>query len=109
MAEETVNVNPDGSTTFEGGAGEESTMPPVEDAGADGAFEKAATAAAGTDPLFYLVLVALALGVLFFIYYRRSKEDEDDFFTNLDGEKVREVVVGLCYELVIQTNKRADK
>lgn len=87
MAEETVNVNPDGSTTFGGGTGEESTMPPVEDAGTDGAFEQAATAVAGTDPLFYLVLVALALGVLFFIYYRRSKEDEDDFFANLDGEK----------------------
>ena len=39
MAEETVNVNPDGSTTFEGG--EESTMPPVEDAGAEGGLPEA--------------------------------------------------------------------
>lgn len=88
MAEETVNVNPDGSTTFDGAAGDESTMPPADDAGAEGAFEQV-TAAAGTDPMLYLLLVAIALGILFFIYYRRSKEDEDDFFTNLDGEKVR--------------------
>ena len=105
MAEETVNVNPDGSTTFEG-AGDESTMPPVEDAGADGAFEKAV---AGTDPLFYLALVACALGVLFFIYYRRSKEDEDDFFTNLDGEKVRESSCWFRHGLVVQPSKRGDK
>eukprot|EP00429_Kryptoperidinium_foliaceum_P064744 CAMPEP_0176058710 /NCGR_PEP_ID=MMETSP0120_2-20121206/29254_1 /TAXON_ID=160619 /ORGANISM="Kryptoperidinium foliaceum, Strain CCMP 1326" /LENGTH=294 /DNA_ID=CAMNT_0017392241 /DNA_START=88 /DNA_END=972 /DNA_ORIENTATION=+ len=87
MSEETVNINPDGSTTFEGA--EETTMPPAEDAGAgtEEAFEEAAEAVAGTDPLIYLGLVAVVLGLLFFIYYRRSKDDGDDFFSNLDGEK----------------------
>lgn len=86
MAEETVNVNPDGSTEF---GGEDSTMPPMEDAGANESFEEAAQAVAGTDPALALLLVAVALGILFFIYYRRSRGDEDDFFSNLDGEKVR--------------------
>jgi hypothetical protein len=87
MAEETVNVNPDGSTTFESDAGEESTMPPVEDAGADGAFDEEAVAE--MDPMLYLVVVAAVLALLFYIYKRRSREDDDDFFANLDGEKVR--------------------
>lgn len=83
MAEETVNINPDGSTTFEGQ--EESTMPPMEDAGDAGeAFEEIAE---GGDPAIYLLLVVMLLGVLFYIYKRKSKEDEDDFFDNLDGEK----------------------
>jgi len=85
MAEETVNVNPDGSTEFGGGgAGEESTMPPMEDAGTDEAFKEAV----GTDSAFYLLFLAIALGIIFFVYYRRSREDSDDFFSNLDGEKV---------------------
>jgi hypothetical protein len=88
MAEETVNVNPDGSTTFEGG--EESTMPPVEDT--EGMFdeETMADAVVGVDPAIYLLLVTLVLGVLYFIYYRRSHDNEDEFFTDLDGEKVSE-------------------
>jgi len=82
-----VNVNPDGSTTFEGG--EESTMPPVEDAGAEGGFEDmAAEAVKGTDPAIYLLLVVVLLGLLYFVYLRKSREDsEDEFFANLDGEK----------------------
>lgn len=88
MSEETVNVNPDGSTTFESGAGDESTMPPMGDAGADETFEGAAAAIEGTDPMLYLFLVALVLGLLFFVYRRRSQADDDQFFSNLDGEKV---------------------
>jgi len=86
MAEETVNINPDGSTTFEG---QESTMPPVEDAGdaGEGAEEVFEEIAQGGDPAIYLLLVVVLLGVLFYIYRRKSKEDEDDFFDNLDGEK----------------------
>ena len=86
MAEE-VKVDPDGSTTFEGG--EESTMPPVEDAGEDGTFEEEmmAKAAKGTDPAILFLIVVLALGVLYYIYYKKSRDDDDDFFSSLDGEK----------------------
>lgn len=87
MSEETVNVNPDGSTTFENGAGEEFTMPPMGDEGAEETFEETA-AVVQTDPILYLILVALVLGLLFFIKRRRSRADEDEFFSNLDGEKV---------------------
>lgn len=91
MAEE-VKVDPDGSTTFEGG--EESTMPPVEDAGEGAGFEEGqeemmAEAAKGTDPAILFLMVVLALGVLYYIYYRKSRDDEDEFFSSLDGEKVR--------------------
>jgi hypothetical protein len=87
MAEETVNVNPDGSTTFDGG---ESTMPPVEDAGGEGVFDEETMeeVAKGGDPAIYLLLVVVLIGLLYFIYKRKSREDEDDFFDNLDGEKV---------------------
>ena len=81
-----MNVNPDGSTTFEG----ESTMPPAEDAGADGDFEETIEEVVkGTDPAIYLLVVVILLGVLYFIYLRKAKEDDDDeFFSSLDGEKV---------------------
>lgn len=87
---ENVNINPDGSTTFEGG---ESTMPPgAEDAGADGTegvFEETMEEVVkGGDPAIYLVLVAILLGLLYFVYKRKSRDDEDEFFSNLDGGKV---------------------
>ena len=86
MSEETVNINPDGSTTFESGAGGESTLPPMDDAGET--FEDAAPVMEGTDPMLYLILVALVLGLLFFVYRRRSHADDDEFFSSLDVEKV---------------------
>ena len=93
MAEETVNVNPDGSTTFEGDAGE--TF--AEDAGekfsegAEGAdfIPEAEEVVAGVDPAIYLLVVVVLLGIFYLIYRRKSREEEDDFFSNLDGEKVR--------------------
>mmetsp|Transcript_28886 Transcript_28886/g.44405 ORF Transcript_28886/g.44405 Transcript_28886/m.44405 type:complete len:294 (-) Transcript_28886:82-963(-) len=88
MAEETVNVNPDGSTTFEGS--EESTMPPMEDAGSEeGVFdeETMAEVTKGTDPAILFLMVVLVLGVIYYIYLRKSGEDDDEFFSSLDGEK----------------------
>jgi hypothetical protein len=89
---ENVNINPDGSTTFEG---EESTMPPAEDAGAgaEGVFDEETMeeVAKGGDPAIYLLLVVLLLGLLYFVYKRKSSQDEDEFFSNLDGEKVSRV------------------
>jgi hypothetical protein len=94
MAEETVNVNPDGSTTFESaGADESTTFPPVEDPvnGTEGIFgeETMEEVAKGTDPAIYLLLASILIGFLYYLYIRRSrKENEDEFFSNLDGEKV---------------------
>jgi len=61
-------------------------MPPAEDAG-EGAGEAFEEIAQSGDPAIYLLLVVILLGVLFYIYKRKSKEDEDDFFDNLDGKK----------------------
>jgi hypothetical protein len=91
MAEQTVNVNPDGTTTFEGsdgsgaaGGGEESTMPPiVAEPGIDEQIVK------GTDPAIYLLLAAVLIGFLYYLYTRKAKADaEDEFFANLEDEKV---------------------
>jgi hypothetical protein len=90
MAEE-VKIDPDGSTHFEGG--EESTMPPVEETinETEGVFDEETVEelVKGTDPAIYLLLALVIIGVFYFLYSRRSKEEsEDDFFANLDGEKV---------------------
>lgn len=86
-AQETVTVNPDGSTTFEG------STPPVDDPSMndEGAgFAEEAILSKGTDPAISLLFLAILLGVLYYMYIRRSRQDnEDDFFSNLDGEKVR--------------------
>jgi hypothetical protein len=100
---EEATINPDGSTTFES----DSTMPPVADetAGADGAgpdFEDGGdetmgdavkTAVKGgllNDPAIFLLIVVVLLGLGYFLYRRKVAADEDDeFFNNLDGEKVR--------------------
>lgn len=102
MAEETVNVNPDGSTTYDGyGAGgsgdEESTMPPVmDDAEGEPMMDEMIK---GIDPAIYLLCTVILLAILYFVYARKSRSDDyDDFFTNLDGEKVRARLTGfdLC-------------
>ena len=90
MAEE-IKIDPDGSTHFEGG--EESTMPPVEETtdGTEGAFDEETIEelVKGTDPAIYLLVSVILIGLFYFLYWRRSKEqNEDDFFANLDGEKV---------------------
>jgi hypothetical protein len=90
MAQE-VKIDPDGSSHFEGG--EESTMPPVEETtdGNEGVFDEETVEelVKGTDPAIYLLLAVILIGLFYFLYLRRSKEEsEDDFFSNLDGEKV---------------------
>ena len=93
MAEE-ATVNPDGSTTFE-------TPPGTEDAGGDAGsegfqdagFDEETLKAAveeGVDPAFYFLAGVFVLGLIYFLFFRPKKEeDSDDFFSNLDGEKVR--------------------
>ena len=92
MAEE-ATVNPDGSTTFE-------PPPPETDGAEEGAgfdegespFEEETLKAAveeGIDPAIYLLAGAVVLAFLYFVFVYRKKEDEDDFFAELDVEKVR--------------------
>ena len=76
MVEQTVNVNPDGSTTFEGATD-----------GAEGetfdeeVMEEIIT---GTDPAIYL-LVAFILGsLLYFFYSRKNRNNEDDYFSSYE-------------------------
>lgn len=99
-----VNVEPDGSTTFEdaGDAGGQEEAYTGGDEGAGGedfagteggeeAFEEVAKS---IDPAIYLLVAVVIFLVGFVIYQRKKKEeDEDDFFSNLDGEKVRFEVV----------------
>lgn len=95
MAEETVNINPDGSTTFEGsgatgGGGEESTMPPVADEQPGIDEETMEEVIKGTDPAIYLLLAVVLIGFLYFLYTRKARADgEDEFFATLEDEKVR--------------------
>lgn len=86
-----VNVEPDGSTTFEnaseaGGQEEAFTGDAGEEgfAGAEGAEEVIKR----IDPALYLLAAVVILLIGFVIYQRKKKEEEDDdFFSNLDGEK----------------------
>ena len=84
---EEATVNPDGSTTFEdgfnqtageGAEGEPFTVPPEE-------------VVKGSDPTLIFVGGLLLIAVIYAIYWFQTKKssDEDDFFSELDGEKVR--------------------
>ena len=93
-----VNVEADGSTTFENAesAGQEEAFTGGEEsAGGEGfageggeeAFEEVAKS---IDPAIYLLIAVVIFLIGFVIYQRKKKEEEeDDFFSNLDGEKVR--------------------
>lgn len=88
MAEE-ATINPDGTQD----------MPPVEDPTADAGGEeipiideetqeKIEEVIKGVDPAIYLIVVAvIVLGTMFYLATR--KKDGDDFFDDLDGDKVR--------------------
>lgn len=87
---EEATVNPDGSTTFEDTAGQES----FNETGSDGAEEMlndGEMEATGIDPAFYLLGAAAVIVLLVVLIIRRQREkteDTDDFFSNLDGDKV---------------------
>ena len=79
MVEQTVNVDPDGSTTFEG----------AEDAagGAEGeTFEETMEeiVEAGVDPAIFLLVGFIVAAVLYFLYLRKNKSNEDDYFSSYE-------------------------
>ena len=87
-----ATVNPDGSTTFNAA---EDAANAGGDAGADDLGENMGDASEemvkGTDPALYLALAVVAFAIIFvFVRLRkkRSRADVDDFFSNLDGDKV---------------------
>ena len=83
MVEETVTVDPDGSTTFEG----------AEDAtdGAEETFEETMEeiVEAGVDPAIYLLVGFIVFAVLYFLYRRKKSSSDDDYFSSY--EKVSEI------------------
>ena len=86
MTEE-ATVNPDGSTTFES---DETFNTTAEE---DTIFVEEEVVK-GIDPAIYLGLVLLALGLLWFFVLRSQNKEEDEFFAELDVEKVRVIRFG---------------
>lgn len=100
MSEE-ATINPDGSQTFAedptAGAGDAGAA--GEEIPEDAIPETEEVVIAGTDPAIYLALAALAFVFIFVVLRMRRKRanaDVDDFFSNLDGEKVRNTVCAGC-------------
>lgn len=97
MAEE-ATVNPDGSSTFETPPGGAQDVPPpggdgggFEDSGFEGAEETLKAAVEeGVDPAVYFLIGIALLGLLYYFFLRPKKDEDesDDFFSQLDGEKV---------------------
>lgn len=93
MNTDEATVNPDGSTTFQQqtpGGGDGATSD--EEIPFDGAQEDTlkAVTKGGIDPAFF-VLFAFFLFVGLYYYFairKKAEESEDDYFANLDGEKV---------------------
>ena len=79
MVEQTVNVDPDGSTTFEGAEG-------ATDGAEGGTFEETMeeVVEAGIDPAIYLLVAFIVGSLLYFLYVRKSRSDEDDYFSSYE-------------------------
>ena len=85
MTEETVNINPDGSTTFEDGSeGAGGSEGEYTTAGEGFDEDTAEEVAKGIDPAIYLLLAVILGGFLYFLYVRKSRSDEDDYFSDYD-------------------------
>lgn len=82
---EEATVNPDGSTTFEGDETFNATEG-EEFVGEEEVF--AEKVVKGVDPAIYLGLFVLVLGLLWFFVLRARNKEEDEFFAELDVEKV---------------------
>lgn len=94
MSTQEATVNPDGSTTFAQGAEDDIPGGAESNTFQNGTFENTTAAGADediskTDPALYLGLAVLAIAVIcLFVYLKRKKaETEDEFFSQVDGEK----------------------
>lgn len=84
-----VNVEPDGSTTFEGAA---------DDAGgAEGAEEgfdeeiplMEEVVATGVDPAIYLLVAFVVGAALYFLYLRKQRSNEEDYFSSYEKFNIK--------------------
>lgn len=82
-----ATINPDGSTTFEGAP--PSGVPAADSDVPMGTEEEVLKEAApqGIDPAIYVLLGLVVVVVLYLLAFRK-KTQSDDFFSNLDGDKV---------------------
>lgn len=80
---EEATVNPDGSTTFEGGEDEAFNA-----TGGEEEIFVEEEVIKGVDPAIYLGIFVLVLGLLWFFVLRSANKEEDEFFAELDVEKV---------------------
>lgn len=95
MSAEEATVNADGTTTFDepqdndsngaGGNGEEFNDPPIFDTEE---VIKAAKPAVDPAVYFLLAVIIIAAAYYYFIYRKKTTVNEDEFFSNLDGDKV---------------------
>lgn len=84
MAEETVNVNPDGSTTFEGA--EDATSGAEGETFDEEMMEEVIT---GTDPAIYLLVAVFVGALLYFLYNRKNRGDDDDYFSSYEKFNIK--------------------
>lgn len=92
MSTREATVNPDGSTTFSEEEPSSTTFQndTFDNTTAAGDEEMLLNASDKTDPALYLGLAVLVIAVIcLFVYLRRRKKNdmEDEFFSQLDGEK----------------------
>jgi len=92
---EEATINPDGSATFQD-PDSTATKPDADDGSLPDDMptmhdESAEEIVKGIDPAIYLALAVVAFAIIFVVMRMRRKKasaDVDDFFSNLDGEKV---------------------
>ena len=86
MAEE-ATIQPDGSQTFD-----ETILPLADDTESPLLEEETMEqiVKAGIDPALILGVAVLLFAVVYYFFVLRKKnQDEDEFFSDLDGDKVR--------------------
>eukprot|EP00536_Pseudo-nitzschia_multiseries_P010900 jgi/Psemu1/119231/gw1.350.19.1 len=83
MVEQTVNVDPDGSTTFEG-AGDEGAS-----AGEGFDEEMMEEVASGVDPAIYLLVAFVVGAVLYLLYLKKNRSNEEDYFSSYEKFNIK--------------------